>query len=100
MSDDFTAPLLGPLEAKLRERISAEETMAVFATADAAGLLYDQMLTMVREQRSLAELPALEGNHQDRGVVKLVLGWIDVDPALACFSKLLAGIHNYRCAPK
>jgi hypothetical protein len=40
------------------EEISAEETRAVFKTADAAGILYYKMLTMVREQRSLAELPA------------------------------------------
>ena len=40
------------------EEISAEETRAVFKTADAAGILYYKMLTMVREQRSLAELPS------------------------------------------
>ena len=38
--------------------LTAEETLAVFKTADAAGLLYYKMLTMVREQRSLSELPA------------------------------------------
>jgi hypothetical protein len=40
------------------DELSAEETLAVFKTADAAGLLYYKMLTMVREQRSLSELPA------------------------------------------
>jgi hypothetical protein len=39
------------------DELSAEETMAVFKTADAAGMLYYKMLTMVREQRSLSELP-------------------------------------------
>ena len=40
------------------DELTAEETLAVFKTADAAGLLYYKMLTMVREQRSLSELPA------------------------------------------
>jgi hypothetical protein len=40
------------------DALTAEETMAVFKTADPAGLLYYKMLTMVREQRSLTELPA------------------------------------------
>jgi hypothetical protein len=40
------------------EEISAEEMLTVFKTADAAGMLYYKMLTMVREQRSLTELPA------------------------------------------
>jgi len=39
------------------ETISAEETRAVFKTADGAGMLYYKMLTMVREQRSLSDLP-------------------------------------------
>jgi hypothetical protein len=40
------------------ETISAEQTRTVFKTADAAGMLYYKMLTMVRERRSLSELPA------------------------------------------
>jgi hypothetical protein len=48
------------LAKKLRrgDPLTAEETTAMFKMADEAGLLYYQMLTMVREQRSLAELPA------------------------------------------
>lgn len=40
------------------DELSAEETLEVFKTADTAGMLYYKMLTMVREQRSLSELPA------------------------------------------
>jgi hypothetical protein len=39
------------------EQVTAQEMQTVFKTADAAGVLYYQMLTMVREQRSLSELP-------------------------------------------
>ena len=51
MSDD--------LAEKIRhgDDISADELLNVFKTADPAGVLYYKMLTMVREQRSLAELP-------------------------------------------
>ena len=40
------------------DELSAAETLAVFKTADPAGMLYYKMLSMVREQRSLSELPA------------------------------------------
>ena len=39
------------------DKLSAEETLAIFKTADQAGMLYYKLLTMVREQRSLKELP-------------------------------------------
>jgi hypothetical protein len=39
------------------EELTAEETLAIFKTADEAGLLYYELLTMVREQRALSELP-------------------------------------------
>jgi hypothetical protein len=39
------------------DEIAADELMSVYKEADRAGVLYYQMLTMVREQRSLTGLP-------------------------------------------
>lgn len=51
MSDDLADKI------RRGEEISSEDLRTVFKTADQAGVLYYKMLTMVRDQRSLTELP-------------------------------------------